>query len=80
MRTRSRNGSAHRRAASCWTLRTPRPSPRRADVGEVDNLVITAVERAINTVRDFDIAQAVRSVTVKLVGYTEVMKDFRGKR
>jgi len=45
-----------------------------ADVGPVDNLVITAIEQAVNSVRDFDIAQAVRSVTVKLVGYTEVVR------
>jgi NAD(P)-dependent dehydrogenase (short-subunit alcohol dehydrogenase family) len=45
-----------------------------ADVAAVDNLVITAIEQAVNTVRDFDLAQAVRSVTVKLVGYTEVVR------
>ncbi|HEY5319183.1 MAG TPA: SDR family oxidoreductase [Solirubrobacteraceae bacterium] len=45
-----------------------------ADVTQVDNLVITAIEQAVNSVRDFDIAQAVRSVTVKLVGYTEVVR------
>jgi len=45
-----------------------------ADVRRVDNLVITAIEQAVNTVREFDIAQAVRSVTVKLVGYTEVVR------
>jgi len=45
-----------------------------ADLGAVDNLVITAIEQAVNTVRDFDLAQAVRSVTVKLVGYTEVVR------
>jgi len=43
-------------------------------VGEVDNLVITAIEQAVNTVREFNITQAVRSVTVKLVGYTEVVR------
>jgi len=45
-----------------------------ADVGEVGNLVVTAIEQAVNTVREFDIQQAVRSVTVKLVGYTEVVR------
>lgn len=44
------------------------------NVGEVDNLVITAIEQAVNTVREFDLTQAVRSVTVKLVGYTEVVR------
>jgi NAD(P)-dependent dehydrogenase (short-subunit alcohol dehydrogenase family) len=41
---------------------------------EVESLVITAVEQAVNSVGDFDIEQAVRSVTVKLVGYTEVVR------
>lgn len=45
-----------------------------ADVGELDNLVITAIEQGINTVRDFDVTHAVRSITVKLVGYTEVVR------
>src|SRR5215472_6011610 len=46
---------------------------RLADVGKVKSLVITAIERGVNSVRDFDIAQASRLVTVKLVGYAEVI-------
>jgi NAD(P)-dependent dehydrogenase (short-subunit alcohol dehydrogenase family) len=45
-----------------------------ATVGEVDHLVITAVEQYGNTVKDFSIADAVRAATVKLVGYTEVAR------
>lgn len=45
-----------------------------ADIRAVDNLVITAIEQAANSVGEFDIKQAVRSVTVKLVGYTEVVR------
>jgi NAD(P)-dependent dehydrogenase (short-subunit alcohol dehydrogenase family) len=45
-----------------------------ADVGEVDNLVITAIEQGVNSLREFDVAAAVRSVTIKLVGYTEVVR------
>jgi NAD(P)-dependent dehydrogenase (short-subunit alcohol dehydrogenase family) len=45
-----------------------------AGVGDVGNLVITAIEQAPNSVREFDIKQAVRAVTVKLVGYTEVVR------
>jgi NAD(P)-dependent dehydrogenase (short-subunit alcohol dehydrogenase family) len=45
-----------------------------ADVTEVDNLVITAIEQFFNTVGAYDITAAVRSVTVKLVGYTEVVR------
>jgi NAD(P)-dependent dehydrogenase (short-subunit alcohol dehydrogenase family) len=44
-----------------------------ADVGEIDRLLIVAVERDQNTVRNYDIAKACRGVTVKLVGYTEIV-------
>lgn len=43
-------------------------------IGEVRHLVITAIEQGVNTVREFDIAQAVRAVTIKLVGYTQVVR------
>lgn len=43
-------------------------------IGEVGHLVITAIEQGVNTVREFDIAQAVRAVTIKLVGYTQVVR------
>ena len=48
-----------------------------AGIEAVDHLVITAIEQAVNTVAAFDLAQAVRSVTVKLVGYTEVVRVLR---
>jgi len=48
-----------------------------AGIDVVDNLVITAIEQAVNTVAAFDIDQAVRSVTVKLVGYIEVVRSLR---
>ena len=44
-----------------------------ADVGEVDYLVLAAIERDTNTVREYDIGSALRLVTLKLVGYTEVI-------
>jgi NAD(P)-dependent dehydrogenase (short-subunit alcohol dehydrogenase family) len=44
-----------------------------ADVEHVDKLVIAAIERDENTVRDYDIERAVRLATLKLVGYTEVV-------
>jgi NAD(P)-dependent dehydrogenase (short-subunit alcohol dehydrogenase family) len=44
-----------------------------ADVGTIDRLLIVAIERDYNTVRDYDIEKARRAVTVKLVGYTEVV-------
>jgi NAD(P)-dependent dehydrogenase (short-subunit alcohol dehydrogenase family) len=44
-----------------------------AEVGQVDHLVLAAVERDQNTVKGFDIDRAVQTVTLKLVGYTEVI-------
>jgi NAD(P)-dependent dehydrogenase (short-subunit alcohol dehydrogenase family) len=44
-----------------------------ADVGEIDRLLIVAIERDYNTVRNYDLEKARRAVTVKLVGYTEVV-------
>jgi NAD(P)-dependent dehydrogenase (short-subunit alcohol dehydrogenase family) len=39
----------------------------------VDHLVLAAIERDLNSVRDYHIANAVRLATLKLVGYTEVI-------
>jgi NAD(P)-dependent dehydrogenase (short-subunit alcohol dehydrogenase family) len=44
-----------------------------ADVGDVDYLVLAAIERDTNKVQEYDIAGALRLVTLKLVGYTEVI-------
>jgi NAD(P)-dependent dehydrogenase (short-subunit alcohol dehydrogenase family) len=44
-----------------------------ADVGEVDYLVLAAIERDVNKVHEYDIEAALRLVTLKLVGYTEVI-------
>lgn len=44
-----------------------------ADVGPVDHLVIAAIERDVNSVREYDLGRATRLVTLKLVGYTEVV-------
>lgn len=44
-----------------------------ADIGAVRHLVIAAIERDENSVRKFDVARALRLVTLKLVGYTEVV-------
>jgi len=44
-----------------------------ADVGSVGNLVIAAIERDDNAVRKLDVARALRLVTLKLVGYAEVV-------
>ena len=46
---------------------------RLGDVGDVEFLVLAAIERDSNTVKDYDIAAALRLVTLKVVGYTEVV-------
>ncbi|MCC6610892.1 MAG: SDR family oxidoreductase [Burkholderiales bacterium] len=48
-------------------------SGKLASVGSVSHLVIAAIERDENSVKKYDIARAVRLVTLKLVGYTEVI-------
>jgi NAD(P)-dependent dehydrogenase (short-subunit alcohol dehydrogenase family) len=44
-----------------------------AGVGSVRYLVLAAIDRDTNTVTDYDIDQAIHLVTLKLVGYTEVV-------
>jgi NAD(P)-dependent dehydrogenase (short-subunit alcohol dehydrogenase family) len=44
-----------------------------ADVGEVDRLVVAAIERDQNTIADYDLDRATRLAVLKLVGYTEVI-------
>jgi NAD(P)-dependent dehydrogenase (short-subunit alcohol dehydrogenase family) len=55
-------------------LRRPKEiGPALAGVGPVDHLVIAAMERDQNTIRDYDIDHALELVTEKLVGYAEVV-------
>jgi NAD(P)-dependent dehydrogenase (short-subunit alcohol dehydrogenase family) len=42
-------------------------------VGPVDRLALAAIERDYNSVQEYDIGRALRLVTLKLVGYTEVV-------
>jgi len=44
-----------------------------ANLGSVDHLVLAAIERDQNTIGDYDVDRAIRLVTLKLVGYTEVV-------
>jgi NAD(P)-dependent dehydrogenase (short-subunit alcohol dehydrogenase family) len=44
-----------------------------AGVGPVDALIIAAIERDANSVKDYDIAGATRLAVLKLVGYTEAV-------
>ena len=48
-------------------------APSLTGVGEVHGLVLAAIERDANTVREYDVARARRLVTLKLVGYTETV-------
>jgi NAD(P)-dependent dehydrogenase (short-subunit alcohol dehydrogenase family) len=48
-------------------------APALAGVGRVDHLVLAAIARDENSVRDYDLAQATYLVTLKLVGYTETI-------
>jgi NAD(P)-dependent dehydrogenase (short-subunit alcohol dehydrogenase family) len=44
-----------------------------ADVGQVDRLVVAAIERDQNTIAEYDVDRATRLAVLKLVGYTEVI-------
>jgi len=44
-----------------------------ADVPDVQYLVLAAIERDVNKVKEYNVDAALRLVTLKLVGYTEVM-------
>ena len=48
-------------------------APALADVGPVRYLVLAAIDRDTNSVRDYDPAAGLRLVTIKLVGYTEII-------
>jgi NAD(P)-dependent dehydrogenase (short-subunit alcohol dehydrogenase family) len=48
-------------------------------VAQVDRVVLAAIERDANTVRDYSIEGALRLATLKLVGYTEVLHCLRSR-
>jgi NAD(P)-dependent dehydrogenase (short-subunit alcohol dehydrogenase family) len=50
-----------------------------AGIGSVDYLVIPAIERDSNTIADYNVARAIRLVTLKLVGYTEAIHVLRDR-
>ncbi|MFI8890201.1 SDR family oxidoreductase [Streptomyces paradoxus] len=50
-----------------------------AGMGRVDHLVIAGVTRDDNKVTEYDIDAALRLVTLKLVGYTEVVHTLRSR-
>lgn len=50
-----------------------------ADLGPVRDLLLVAIERDANTVDDYDVASARSLVTMKLVGYTEVIHQLHDR-
>ena len=46
---------------------------RLKGLDRVDHVVLAAIERDTNTLRDYDVTRAIRLATIKLVGYTEVL-------
>lgn len=50
-----------------------------ADIGSVRHLLLVAIDRDANTVGDYDIEGARRLVTLKLVGYTEVIHQLHNR-
>ena len=48
-------------------------APALVDVGPVKHLVLAAIDRDQNSVRDYDVSKALYLVTLKLVGFTEVV-------
>jgi NAD(P)-dependent dehydrogenase (short-subunit alcohol dehydrogenase family) len=50
-----------------------------APLGPVRRLVLTAIDRDANSVADYSIERAIRLVTLKLVGYTQVVAAVRSR-
>lgn len=50
-----------------------------SDVGPVRRLALVAIDRDQNTVAGYDIAKAIRLITLKLVGYTEVVHQLHDR-
>lgn len=50
-----------------------------SDVGPVDHLVIAAIDRDDNRVREYSVERAINLATLKLVGYTEVIHTLLGR-
>lgn len=48
-------------------------APALADIGPVDKLVLSAIDRDENPVREYDLESATNLATMKIVGYTETI-------
>lgn len=51
----------------------PSLAPALSGIDRVDHLVLGAIDRDENTVRDYSVERALQLATLKLVGYTEVV-------
>src|SRR5262245_20808967 len=69
----SLNGSGHVTARSFDLCEPDGIAAAVADLGPVKRLVLAAIQRDDNSVREYNLAGALRLVTLKLVGYTEVV-------
>jgi NAD(P)-dependent dehydrogenase (short-subunit alcohol dehydrogenase family) len=49
------------------------------DIESIDHIVISAIERDANQLKSYDIDRALRLVTLKLVGYTEVVHQLSNR-
>ncbi len=54
-------------------------APALADIGPVRRLALVAIDRDQNSTKDYDIARALYLVTLKLVGYTEVVHQLSAR-
>jgi NAD(P)-dependent dehydrogenase (short-subunit alcohol dehydrogenase family) len=61
------------RAIALELARPEEIADRLKGVGPVQRLALVAIDRDANTARDYDIARALSLVTLKLVGYSEVV-------
>jgi NAD(P)-dependent dehydrogenase (short-subunit alcohol dehydrogenase family) len=52
---------------------------RLEDVGDVEFLVLAAIQRDSNSVKEYDVDAALSLVTLKIVGYTEVIHCLLGR-
>ena len=50
-----------------------------AGAERVDHLVLSAIERDVNTILEYDLERAIKLATLKLVGYTEVVHCLQPK-
>jgi NAD(P)-dependent dehydrogenase (short-subunit alcohol dehydrogenase family) len=54
-------------------------APGLEGIGPVDRLALAALDRDLNTVADYDVAKAIKLVTLKLVGYVETIHALLGR-